>query len=163
MGNVLCNEKSRTEELVCDTLHEYETNQCENIKKIRYLEEEIEMFRKKNCYLEERVCTLQDLVDDGKELYTNQINEIERVSNLLSLRQKGNSNLVAKLRQKEEIIQYFKDFVNTDDCILVNGIIQNTPMIECDWFTGSMFDKSEFIEMVVQYYKGCFQKVLIKN
>jgi hypothetical protein len=158
MGNVLCNDIKRLDD-VCDPVGS-EKKECEHIQTIKFLTEEVEMFKCKNIYYEERICKLQAMLDDTKRLQSKQIDEIKRVNEVVLLKQRGNINLISQIQRLEKIKKFFYDIVNTDDCIIVNNVVQNTPSLDCDWFQGSIFDKSEYIQLVVVYFKNHFKEII---
>jgi hypothetical protein len=116
--------------------------------------------KKKNIVYEDRICELQHKEENYKVTLNTQQKELVRLNGLINLKQKGTINMLSKLQKFETFKKSIFNFVDTDDCILVNGVVQNTPALDCDWFQSSMFDKKKYILLLVTYFKQKLNKVI---
>nr|QOI90490.1 hypothetical protein HWQ62_00355 [Pyramimonas orientalis virus] len=179
MGNVFCNGRkvskiNKHDNAFVQNLDQYELRQeirqeilselnQERIEEQECLMEEIRVIKKKMAKYKNNLQEYKSRLEMYQTKEYNKDVEISRLNDLLNLKQKGNFNLLSKIQKLENMKQGIYTFLKTDDCIIVNSVVQNTPPLDCDWFQSSLFDKTEYIQLVVEHLKKKIENVLVQT
>jgi hypothetical protein len=169
MGNAMCNDKkiycenslkNDYEKIHCENSlkNDYEKIHCEYFETIKYLNDNVDVLKCRNTQYEERIYKLEELLDKSKLFHRKQIDAINEM--VLTYKKKN----INSVTQYERLKNYFMDFVDIDDSVHINSIIQNAPLLDFEKVNHDpLFDKSKFVLSMVVYYKMHFKQIIEYN